>query len=84
MNMLIKAELGYPFFPAETVDPSDENMTIPPIVIQSRAKIESENHVKGQKTWLVQFFDRQKSYGWIPASKLDMLGENDRESLHWP
>jgi hypothetical protein len=32
---------------------------------------------KGAKVYLVNFFDKQNTYGWITEQKLDMLGEDD-------
>ena len=33
--------------------------------------------IRGHRVWLVRFFDAQASFGWIPKSRLDMLGEDD-------
>lgn len=72
---------SFPFFPAEVIDEADDSDDeITPAVFENREDSEAKNGAKGQKTWLVRFFDAQASYGWIPASKLDMLGESDSES----
>ena len=78
-NTLVWAKLtSFPYFPAEIIDvTNDDPSEIPPSVFQNRTQAEKENGAQGQRTWLVRFFDSQNSYGWIPAKKLDLLGENN-------
>jgi len=67
------AALGYPYFPAEVMDPElvDLDDPIPPKVLQQREK--HERQARG-RVWLVRFFDKTATYAWIPADRLDPLG----------
>jgi hypothetical protein len=64
---------GYPYFPAETVDPNEDD--IPPAVFRDEVKTKAA--AKGTKVYLVNFFDKQNTYGWIQENKLDLLAEDD-------
>ena len=80
---LISAVFSFPYFPAEVIDPSVDPEDIPAAVFENRTASETQNMVRGNRAWLVRFFDAQASFGWIPRSRLDMLGENDRLSCDW-
>lgn len=85
--MILTFTVGsFPFFPAEVLNPedADEDDPIPEYVFTNRAKIEKDNHGEGQKTWLVRFFDKSNSYGWMPATRMDLLASDDCLSLFHP
>ena len=80
LELIFSVVISFPYFPAEIIDQTDPDPTeIPPSVFKNRAQAEKENGAAGKKTWLVRFFDAQASYGWIPASRLDLLGEDNGE-----
>jgi hypothetical protein len=64
---------GFCFFPGEIADAWDDYYDIPESVWKNKP-------VGDEPMWLVQFFDKSRSYSWCPASRLDLLGENDGES----
>lgn len=64
---------SYPYFPAIVVDHVGEWETVPQSVLDLE---EHETEAHG-KVWLVRFYDKQRSYGWMAADKLDMLGTDD-------
>jgi len=68
-------ELGYPYFPAEVVDPEEERQLLSPSVFKEEARVRASS--KGSKIYLVNFFDKNNTYGWIPEHKLDLLGVDD-------
>ncbi|KAK4684585.1 hypothetical protein P7C73_g5593, partial [Tremellales sp. Uapishka_1] len=71
---LVWAKLSsFPYFPAEVIDPDDEESHVPTIVLDLGEEIRQA----GSRVWLVRFFDKQASYGWMPRERLDMLGEVD-------
>lgn len=72
-------EQGYPYFPAEVVDPEEERLQLSPQVFKEETRVRAA--AKGSRIYLVNFFDKQNTYGWISEHKLDMLGVNDGESL---
>jgi len=72
---------SFPYFPGEIIDPNVDPEDIPSAVFENRSASEAQNMARGGRTWLVRFFDTQASFGWIPISRLDMLGENDGPSL---
>jgi NuA3 HAT complex component NTO1 len=67
-------QTSYPYFPAEIIDYTDDDMDIPPAVLDLQPDMTNEVF------WLIRFFDAQASYAWIPRKRLDMLGEDDGES----
>ena len=69
--------MGYPYFPAEVADPEEERQTLSPSVFKEETRARAA--AKGQKVYLVNFFDKLNTYGWITEQKLDMLGEDDGE-----
>jgi hypothetical protein len=75
--------VSFPFFPAEVIDPESHNAEdpIPPVVLANREQHAKDNNAKGERTWLVRFYDSGASYGWIPESRIDKLGD-DGELSH--
>jgi hypothetical protein len=73
-----RTEQGYPYFPAEVVDAEEEQEQLSPSVFKEEARVRAS--AKGSKIYLVNFFDKHNTYGWIPENKLDMLGEDDGSS----
>jgi hypothetical protein len=73
-----RIEQGYPYFPAEVVDADQEQKLLSPSVFKEEARVRAS--AKGSKIYLVNFFDKHNTYGWIPENKLDMLGEDDGKS----
>lgn len=71
----------FPYFPAEIIDLEDEEEAafIAPVVFDKRPT-EEEDEAKGQ-SWLARFYDAHNTYAWLRADKLDMLGEDDGESV---
>jgi NuA3 HAT complex component NTO1 len=72
---------SWPYFPAEIIDENldDETDPIPKTLLDRREELARNNAANGGRVWLVRFFDKQNSYGWIPASRLDLLSSDDCE-----
>lgn len=69
-GVLVWAKMtSYPYFPGLVMDPVEDEKQIPNAVKALRPK--------GEKVWLVRFFDSQSSFGWIPRNRLDLLGALD-------
>lgn len=66
---------SYPYFPGVVVDPVADPSIVPDAVM---ALQEEEN--KTARAWLVRFHDKQGSWGWMHAERLEALGENEGES----
>lgn len=47
--------------------------TVPQAVLD----LEDDETTAHGRVWLVRFYDKQRSYGWMPAEKLDRLGVDD-------
>jgi hypothetical protein len=57
------------------VDPEEERPTLSPSVFKEEARARAAS--KDQKVYLVNFFDKSNTYGWITEQKLDVLGVDD-------
>jgi hypothetical protein len=68
---------GYPYFPAEIVDPEDEDLELSEAVIEGQPAEDAERH------WLIRFFDPTNSFAWVSQAKMDMLGESDGKFFRW-
>lgn len=79
---------GYPFFPAEVLDPEDE--VVPQNVLELRPDVDQSSVTSGQgdvadssggsaeeQHYLVRFFDAQRTFGWIARSKIRLLFEDE-------
>jgi hypothetical protein len=76
--------VSFPFFPAEVIDPESDGPEnpIPHVVLANREQHAKDNNAKDERTWLVRFFDSGASYGWIPESRIDKLGDDgERQCL---
>lgn len=62
---------SYPYFPGVVVDPRADPAIVPEAVL---ALEEEEN--KNAKAWLVRFYDKQGSWGWMHAERLERLGQD--------
>ncbi|OCF39768.1 hypothetical protein I317_06430 [Kwoniella heveanensis CBS 569] len=71
---------SYPFFPAEIVDPTDEE-DIPRDVFAHEAIERNLAASKGKAIWLVRFFDATNSYGWVIEDRLEALGDDEGECM---
>jgi hypothetical protein len=69
---------GFPYFPAEVVDAEVDADEISPAVFAERVKAMAV--AKGAKLYLVNFYDKLDTYGWIQEKFLDLLGEDDGQS----
>lgn len=69
---------GFPHYPAEVVSATDDYDDIPETVWTARPR-SNEADDKGERLWLVRFYDNHQSYGWCPVKKLDVLGEDPGE-----
>ena len=76
-----RTEQGYPYFPAEIVDAEEELKQLSPSVSKEGARVRAL--AKGLKIYLVNFFDKLNTYGWITENKLEMLGEDDGASEYY-
>lgn len=73
---------GFPYFPSEIIDPYDEEVEIPDVVLDLQPDDDDDENEEGGgggRHWLVRFFDTTRSYAWVKEDKLDMLGESDGE-----
>lgn len=68
---------GYPYFPGEVVDSEEDADDIPPSVFAAEAEARRAAEARGEELYLVNFYDKSSSYGWISPSKLALLGSDD-------
>lgn len=62
---------GFPVWPGVIADPEDED--VPPVVLSNKDR----HPANGEKTWLVKFFDKQSTFGWITRNHLDWLAADN-------
>ena len=75
---------SYPYFPATIADPTPGTgpNKIPDSVFAARPKAQAAA-AEGEKLYLVNFFDKQKTYGWVPHSKVYPLGvDNELDQMY--
>lgn len=65
---------SYPYFPGVVIDPGAD----PSIVPESVLALQSDEEKAG-RVWLVRFHDKQGSWGWMHAERIEPLGKDEGE-----
>ncbi|WWD21160.1 hypothetical protein CI109_105643 [Kwoniella shandongensis] len=75
---LVWAKLNsFPYFPAEINDPLEAaEEGIHPELLASEEEEREKARKKGMGLWLVQFFDRGRTWGWVQEDRLDLMVED--------
>lgn len=63
---------SYPYFPGYVVDYANEPETVP----QSVLDLEEAENAKA-RAWLVRFYDRGRTYGWVHEDRMEVLGVDE-------